>query len=403
MVLAALPATLRGQGGSTSATITARGIVAGTYASREPLGGDLAKLQVVQPMLMAHATAYGGALRVTTTIDFEAWTIPDGELTIAAWGEGYVDRRHPHTVFHELMVSGVGRLGGAEFSLSGGKGFAAFGSDDPANRLTLRYPVNHHWSQILERAVLTGGILAGPVMAEVSLFNGDEPEYPQENPNFSRFGDSWSARLTVLPVWGLQVEASYASVQSPEHRAGSGTDQDKWHASAQWTRPLGGHPFYAMAEWAETIEGGGLFVFDSFLAEASWDLGATRLYYQFERTERPEEERIFGEPTRSVRPHLEDAILGTTRWTLNTVGVGRDLQAAGGVVRLRPFVEASYVTVTSAGPGVFDPALWYDGTDFWGLTLGITVGFGRTAFSHLMGRYGVSQDILTRSEALHQH
>ena len=403
LLLAALPATVRGQGGSASATIAGRGILTGTYASREPLGGDLAKFQLVQPMLMAHAAAYGRALRVTSTLDFEAWTIADGELTIAAWGEGFVDRRHPHTVVHELMVSGVGHLGGATFSVSGGKGFAAFGSDDPANRLTLRYPVNHHWSQILERAVLTGGVLAGPVMAEFSLFNGDEPEYPQRAPNFSRFGDSWSARLTAFPVQGLQLEASYASVQSPEHRAGFGTDQQKWHASGQWTRPLGGHPFYALAEWAQTSEGDGLFVFDSFLAEASWDLGATRLYYQFERTERPEEERIFGQPTRSVRPHLEDAILGTTRWTLNTVGVGRDLLAAGGVVRLRPFVEASYITVASSGAGVFDPALWYQGTEFWGLSLGMTVGLGRMAFTHLMGRYGVSEDVLSRISPSHQH
>jgi hypothetical protein len=72
-------------------------------------------------------------------------------------------------------------------------------------------------------------------------------------------------------------------------------------------------------------------------------------------------------------------------------------------VRLRPFIEASYVTVASAGPGVFDPALWYGGTDFWGVSLGITVGLGRTAFSHLMGRYGVSEDILNRSVAPHQH
>jgi hypothetical protein len=76
MVLAALPATLRGQGGSPLATIAGRGIVAATYSSREPLGGDLAKLQVVQPMLMAHATAYGGALRVTTTVNFERGPSP---------------------------------------------------------------------------------------------------------------------------------------------------------------------------------------------------------------------------------------------------------------------------------------------------------------------------------------
>lgn len=75
----------------------------------------------------------------------------------------------------------------------------------------------------------------------------------------------------------------------------------------------------------------------------------------------------------------------------------------GGAVRFRPFLEASYVTVASAGPGVFDPALWYEGTEFWGLSLGATVGLGRTAFSHLMGRYGVSEDILARSAASHQH
>lgn len=394
---------MRGQGGSASATLAGRGIVAGTYSNGEPLGGEATEVRLVQPMLMAHATAYNRALRVTSTVNFEAWTIPDGELTIGAWGEGFVDRRHPHTIIHELMASGVGRLGTTELSLSGGKGFTAFGSDDPSDRLTLRYPVNHHWSQLLERAVLTGGVLAGPVMLEVSLFNGDEPAFPQQSPNVSRFGDSWSTRLTAFPVQGLQLEASYALVHSPEHRDGSGTDQTKWHASAQWTRPLGDHPFYAFAEWAESKEGDGRFTFNSFLAEASWDLGPTRLYYQFERTERPEEERLFAQPTRSVRPHLEDAILGTTLWTLNTVGVGRDLLAGGGVARLRPFVEISYATVSQVGSGVFDPALWYDGTEFWGVSLGLTVGLGRTAFTHRMGRYGVSEDALRRAGGSHHH
>lgn len=87
------------------------------------------------------------------------------------------------------MASGVGHVGKAELA---GKGVAAFGSDDPSDRLTLRHPANHHRSQILERAVLTSGVLAGAVMVEVSLFNGDEPEYPQESPNVDRFGGSWS-------------------------------------------------------------------------------------------------------------------------------------------------------------------------------------------------------------------
>lgn len=371
--------------------------------SRVPLGGDATELRLVQPMLMAHATAYDRHLRVTGTVDFEGWTIPDGELTIGMWGEGFVDRRHPHTIFHELMVSGVGRVGSVDLSLSAGKGFAAFGSDDPADRLTLRYPVNHHWSQIPERAVLTGGLLAGPVLVEASLFNGDEPEYPQQSPNFSRFGDSWSARLTVFPVQGLQVEASYASVLSAEHREGAGVAQDKWHASGQWTRPLGGHPFYALAEWAWAEENDGLFTFQSLLAEASWSLGRTMLYYQFERTERPEEERVFGNPYRLVRPHQEDAIIGTTRWTLNTVGIGRDLHAAGGPLRLRPFLEVSYVTTALIDSGLFDPEAWYGGTDFWGVSLGMTVGLGRTAFTHRMGRYGVAEDAPGRTTNSHHH
>lgn len=360
-------------------------------------------MQLVQPMLMAHARAYDGHLRVTSTLDFEAWTIPDGQVTIGAWGEGFVDRRHPHTIVHELMASGVGRLAGAGVSLSAGKGFAAFGSNDPADRLTLRYPVNHHFSQILERAVATAGVLAGPVMAEASLFSGGEPEYPRDTPEAGRFGDSWSARLTLFPVSGLQVEASYASVASPEHRLGAGTDQDKWHASGQWTRPLAGHPFYALAEWAQTTEGDGHFTYSSLLAEASWMPGRTILYYQFERTERPEEERVFGEPTRTIRPHLEDAILGTTRWTLNTVGVGRDVYPTGGAFRLRPFVEVTYASAAKVGSGVFDPVAWYGGTDFWGVTLGATIGVGRTAFTHLMGRYGVAQDALARTTGMSHH
>lgn len=403
LLLAALPALLRAQGGSPSATFAGRGILTGTYASREPLGGDLAKVQVVQPMLMAHAIAYDGHLRVTATVDFEAWTIPDGELTIGAWGEGFVDRRHPHTVIHELVASGVGRLAGAEVSLSAGKGFAAFGSDDPANRLTLRYPVNHHWSQILERAVLTAGVLAGPVMAEASLFNGDEPTYPEDVPTSGRFGDSWSARLTLFPVHGLQLEASYASVQSPEHEAGFGLDQEKWHASALWAGPLGGRPFYAMAEWGETSEGKGFFSYQTILAEASYDLGATRLYGQFERSDRPEEERLYGEPTRSLRPHLEDAIIGTTTWTLFTLGVGRTLPPVARVLLLRPFVEASYATVADDGVSVFDAESWYGGTDAWGVSLGVTVGLGATAFTHRMGRYGVAEDAGLGPVPSHQH
>ena len=105
----------------------------------------------------------------------------------------------------------------------------------------------------------------------------------------SRFGDSWSARLTVYPGAHLELQGSHADVHSPEHREGFGTDQSKWSASGRWTGSLRGSPAYALLEWAQTSEAEGFFVFHSFLGEGAWTLGHHRLLYRFERTERPEE------------------------------------------------------------------------------------------------------------------
>jgi hypothetical protein len=80
---------------------------------------------------------------------------------------------------------------------------------------------------------------------------------------------------------------------------------------------------YGLVEWARTSEAEGFFVFHSLLAEGAWSTGRHRLQYRFERTERPEEERIAR--FRSLRPHLENSILGVTRWTTH-----RGLQRGGG-------------------------------------------------------------------------
>jgi hypothetical protein len=391
----ALPAALRGQGLSPVGEVAGQATVAGTWVSRVPHGGSLGEARLVRPMVMGRGSLFGGRLRGVASLDAEGWTIPEGELTVGAWGEGYVDRRHPHTYFHELMLSAVERLGGADggtqVSLSAGKGFVAFGSDDPMNRLTLRYPVNHHWSQILERAVIIGGIATGPVMLEGSLFNGDEPEQPDQWPNMERFGDSWAARLTLFPIGGLEVAGSYAKVHSPEHREGAGLDDHKVHAMARWEGMVAGRPLYALAEWARIESGNGVFVYHTFLTEGAYDLGPARLYYQFERTERPEEERVLDKKWRTIRPHLDNSTLGTTRWTIHTLGAGRLIRPEGWRIQLRPFVEGSFARAAKVGAGVFDPETWYGGTEFWSLSAGVTLAFGRHALTHRMGRYGVAE------------
>jgi hypothetical protein len=337
---------------------------------------------------MAHGGALADRLRLTATLNLEGLTVPDGELGLGDWGEGFVDRRHPHTYAHEVMLSFEQTVGAATVSLSAGKGFAPFGTDDPMSRPVLRYPVNHHLAQILERAVGILGVRGGPVLLEAGLFNGDEPERPGQFPLLSRFGDSWSARLTVLAPEHVEIQGSHAEVHSPEHRPGFGTDQSKWSVSARWHGPVGDWPVYGLIEWARTSEANGFFVFDSFLAEGAWTRGPSRLHYRFERTERPEEQRI-SNPFRSFRPHLENSILGTTRWTIHTAGYGVQLQPAP-VLGVLPLVELSYGRMADVGGGVFNVESFYGKTSFWSLSLGARLTVGSPL--HRMGRYGVAQD-----------
>jgi hypothetical protein len=374
------------------------------YTNVDPVPGDrsLGEVRLVQPTIMAHGGIASNRLRMLATLNLEGLTIPDGELTPGDWGEGFVDRRHPHTYVHELMLTFddlLGRADGrARASVSVGKGFAPFGTDDPMSRPVLRYPVNHHLAQILERAVAMMGVRAGPVMAEAGLFNGDEPERPGQWPRLSRFGDSWSWRLTLMPVRGLELQGSHASVHSPEHRGGAGTDQGKWSLSGRWSGALGRFPVYGLVEWARTSEAGGFFVFHSTLAEGAWTAGRSRLHYRFERTDRPEEERTLN-LFRSRRPHFENSILGQTRWTIHTAGYSFHLMYPPARLDVWPLAELSFGTVKDVGAGLFDARTFYGKTSFWSVSLGVRLSLGMPM--HRMGRYGVAEDTAAGSRGGH--
>lgn len=357
----------------------------------DPIPGrrSLDEIRVVQPVLMIRAGVLGGRLRFIATGNAEGWSLPDGELMPGIWGEGFVDRRHPHTYVHELLVSVVDPLGPRQgrlhVSATAGKGFAPYGTDDPMNRPALRYPVNHHWSQILERAVVIGAVGFGPVSLEAGLFNGDEPERPGQWPSLERFGDSWSARLLVQPVGGVELQGSHAEVKSPEHRPGAGSTQDKWSVSGRWEGPLLGVPVYGMAEWARNSELNGFFVFHTALVEAAVSPGRHKAWYRFERTDRPEEERS-ADQFRSLRPHLENSILGTSRWTIHTVGYGYRF-APWPWLDMEPFGEVSLGRARKVGGGVFSIEGLYGRETFEALSVGIRLTAGGPM--HRMGRYGL--------------
>ena len=385
--------------------VGAHGVLPYTFADPVPRGRSLGEVRLVQPAIMAHAGALSNRLKALATINLEGLTIPDGELTPGAWGEGFIDRRHPHTYLHELILSYDNLLGhsdgGARFSLAAGKGFAPFGTDDPMSRPVVRYPVNHHLAQILERIVAIAGIRAGPIAVEAGLFNGDEPERPGQWPRLSRFGDSWSGRLTVRPIRDLELQASHALVHSPEHRPGAGTDQHKWSVSGRWEGNVREHPVYGLVEWARTSEADGFFVFRSFLAEGAWSPGRSLLYYRFERTERPEEERTL-DLFRSRRPHLENSILGITRWTIHTAGYGLALESPGTRLNVTPFLELSHGRMADVGGGLFDVRSFYGKRSFWSGSVGLRLSLGMRM--HRMGHYGVAQDTAdARAREHHEH
>jgi hypothetical protein len=365
----------------------ASGIILGTVAAPGINNRTLAEGYLTQPMVMAMVMTPRQTFVAGVTLNFEGGTLDRGELNAGVSGEGYIDRRHPHTLVHEVVGTGNFNFRALRMSVTAGKGFVPFGTDDPMSRPFVKYPVNHHLAQILERVLVSAAVSAGPLVIEGATFNGDEPESPYDSPEWDRFGDSWSARLTWRAPVGIEVQGSVARVESPELATGEGLDHRKLSASARYES----RGRYALAEVARTREGLGsstAFTFNSALAEASVTVGRFNLGARAERTERPEEERALN-AFRTPRPHSDLAIIGTTRWTSLTMNASASLPSYRRI-SANPFVELStQKPVATASPAVFIPADFYGKERLWSFSFGARLEVGM--HHHRMGRYGAAQ------------
>ena len=376
--------------GSNAWHVMIQAIPVVTHAANTIGGASLTEGYLSQTAAMARGDLLGGHLRLDATLNAEGLTMQRGELSTGAFGEGFIDRRHPHTYVHEIVATGIGSLGSLRYSLSAGRGFAAFGTDDPMMRPFEKYPINHHLSQILARAMVTGAVRLGRAIMEASTFGGEEPTSPGYTPAMSRFGDSWSLRGTVLPVRGLEVQASYARVASPEHVSGVGLDQWKRSASARFVSASGDR--YLLSEWARTIErdavrGADVFGYETALVEGATMLGRVGVAVRLEQTERPEEERDT-DPFRVPRPASDLAIGGITRWRTGTLALTFPSPTSG-LVRGYPFLEVSRMSTEGKDPrSLFQPSTFYGPRAPWMLTGGVRLRFG--APHARMGRYGVA-------------
>jgi hypothetical protein len=354
-------------------------------------GRDLTEGYFTEPVIMAQLDPWGEVLSLKAALDLEGKTIKRGELNAGINGEGYIDRRHPHTYLHELLLTSTKRF--RNNSMSGvsatiGKGFAPFGTDDPMSRPFEKYPINHHLSQILERAVAIGALRAGSWIVEAGAFNGDEPTGPGDTPNRNRYWDSWSGRVTFLPWSQGEIQTSYARVKSPENPGGGGADQRKRSASIRLEDAQ--HSGYAMLEWSRTNDYVGsapTFAFNSLLAEtwAKYDRASGAL--RIERTDRPDEQRLLDE-FRAPVPSADLSIAGRSRWTIITARVAASL-TPGRDLLIEPFAEVARARVSpTLSPSGFDPRQFYGSSRIWSVSAGVKIGLG---MSHMrMGRYGVA-------------
>jgi hypothetical protein len=389
------PLTAGAQGGHHSSEkifeIGAQAIGVVTRVSPAIQGRALTEGYLTQPMIMAQLDPWRGLLSLKGTLNLEGATIERGELNAGILGEGYIDRRHPHTYLHELVLTSMRSFGGdgtSGVSLTVGKGFAPFGTDDPMARPFEKYPINHHLAQILERAVAIGALRAGSWMLEGGAFNGDEPTGPGDTPNRNRYWDSWSGRVTFIPWPQGEFQTSYARVRSPENPDGGGADQRKHSASVRLEDAQ--HSGYALFEWAHTADYAGsarTFAFTSLLAEtwARYDRlnGGLRL----ERTERPDEERL-ADPFRTQIPATDLSIGGRSRWTIVTARVAVAALSARAFT-IEPFAEVARAKVSETlRPSGFEPSQFYGSDRIWSVSVGAKLAFG---MSHMrMGRYGAA-------------
>lgn len=353
-------------------------------------GGSLRRTRpyLTQPAVMTNLESPGSVFVLRTTLNFEGLTIDDGELTPGAWGEGFIDKRHPHTLLHEFVASvNLREVAGGVASISAGKGFAPFGTGDPMSRPGVKYPTNHHLSQILERWMLSGAYLRDGWSVEAGVFGGTEPDGPYDFSNIESFGDSWSARLAKRwggggPMAGWEASISYARVVEAHEEAEE--TSALWNAALRHDRSISPGRLYFLLEGSrnDPEDGDGFF---SVLGEARLDMnGGHQPYVRVEYASRPEYERDGLPGSDEFFRYDHDAEpIGSTRWLVLTGAYA--YRATPAPVSFRPFVEVQYHSVREDRGGIV-PATLLGADSFWNVNFGARIFFGGGPMR--MGSYG---------------
>ena len=161
-------------------------------------------------MAMARRPVGAGRVGLRTMISVEPWTVRDcGFINLLASGEmcegdTIHDRQHPHDLFLELAVDYDRPLRGSLRwqAYAGLAGEPALGPAGFPHRISALpnpiAPITHHWldSSHITFGLITTGLYQAGWKAEVSVFNGREPDENRADFDFGRF-DSVSRSADV--------------------------------------------------------------------------------------------------------------------------------------------------------------------------------------------------------------
>ena len=200
-------------------------------------------------MLMARRPLAGGRFGIRTMVSAEPWTVSDcGFINLLATGEmcegdTIHDRQHPHDLFMELAADYDHALRGSlRWQVYAGfAGEPALGPTSFPHRFSALTnpvaPITHHWIDAthITFGLITAGVYDERWKAEVSVFNGREPDENRADLDLGAL-DSVSGRLTLAPSENLVLQVSAGHLEEaeaefpPEPRA----DVDRLTASATY-------------------------------------------------------------------------------------------------------------------------------------------------------------------------
>lgn len=214
-------------------------------------------------MAMARRPIGNGRLGLRAMASVEPWTVPGcGYPNLLATGEmcegdTIHDRQHPHELFMELAADydrPLNRSLGWQV-YAGLSGEPALGPPGFPHRLSAFpnpiAPIAHHWldSTHISFGLVTTGLYGSRWKAEMSVFNGREPDEDRANLDLAAL-DSIAGRLSYLPTerLALQVSAGRLSEAEAEFAPNPRTDVNRATASATYHRA-----FDDDQHWATTL------------------------------------------------------------------------------------------------------------------------------------------------------